>query len=309
MDQIQKATMQKKKSETSITSALGAWIKEIVTNYRIGDAAVNRESSALYAQIMKMQYVKTVNAVLGIDVREWKQEEVTDEIYRRISVIITDKMARKLIDGTAWTTDTASKWASRVTQLAIVNNWTEAEADAALRNYLKSQRLTIATSDAQWLVETTRNTAVVQIIDPLGNSIEQVANLIDMGDYNAARRLSRQVMKLAKLPISDTQGEVLNYVNDARERLMTPGVQGEIVSNLRRRAAELGSDEKMWLTMGDGKVRKDHAAASGQRKPIEQPFVVGGYQLQYPGDASLGASLSEIINCRCVTRYGKKKAA
>lgn len=56
---------------------------------------------------------------------------------------------------------------------------------------------------------------------------------------------------------------------------------------------------KIWVTMGDSLVRDAHLAADGQERPMNKPFNVGGDLLRVPGDSSLGASLSNIINCRC----------
>ena len=37
---------------------------------------------------------------------------------------------------------------------------------------------------------------------------------------------------------------------------------------------------------------------------FNEPFVsVSGSQLLYPGDKSLGASLREIVHCRCKAQY------
>lgn len=60
---------------------------------------------------------------------------------------------------------------------------------------------------------------------------------------------------------------------------------------------------KQWMTVGDSRVRAAHAAAHGQTKPIDQPFIVGGEKLMYPGDMTLGASIENVANCRCNVRY------
>jgi hypothetical protein len=56
---------------------------------------------------------------------------------------------------------------------------------------------------------------------------------------------------------------------------------------------------KTWVTVMDNRVRPAHVLAEGQRVPLTQPFTVGGELLMHPGDSSLGATLGNIINCRC----------
>jgi len=57
--------------------------------------------------------------------------------------------------------------------------------------------------------------------------------------------------------------------------------------------------EKIWVTMGDDKVRPSHADADFQIVDVGESFEVGGYSMDYPGDSTHGAPLDEIINCRC----------
>jgi F like protein len=55
--------------------------------------------------------------------------------------------------------------------------------------------------------------------------------------------------------------------------------------------------EKLWLATDDSRTRPHHREAEGQRVPVGQPFVVGGHELQFPGDPSGPAA--EVIQCRC----------
>lgn len=61
--------------------------------------------------------------------------------------------------------------------------------------------------------------------------------------------------------------------------------------------------DKEWHTVGDERVRRAHADADFQKRKSIEPFTVGGESLQYPGDTSLGASLGNVINCRCAAIY------
>ena len=61
---------------------------------------------------------------------------------------------------------------------------------------------------------------------------------------------------------------------------------------------------KVWLSTQDDRTRDLHLAVDGQKVPnLETPFNVGGDEMQYPGDSSMGAAASNTINCRCTVIY------
>ena len=64
-------------------------------------------------------------------------------------------------------------------------------------------------------------------------------------------------------------------------------------------AVENGATTKTWHTERDKRVRPTHKEAELQTVPIWEPFIVGGAELMFPGDDSLGAPDEELSNCRC----------
>ncbi len=66
---------------------------------------------------------------------------------------------------------------------------------------------------------------------------------------------------------------------------------------------------KIWLCADDEKVRDTHGFDGGAAEtygpgggiPMDEPFLVGDSELQYPGDPDGAAS--EVINCRCALSY------
>lgn len=63
-------------------------------------------------------------------------------------------------------------------------------------------------------------------------------------------------------------------------------------------AEETGEElERVWLATDDNRTRHTHNEADGQRQPLGRPFIVGGFELRFPGDP-LGPP-QEIIQCRC----------
>jgi len=80
-------------------------------------------------------------------------------------------------------------------------------------------------------------------------------------------------------------------------------------------AAEYGSQEaarssgltlkKVWLSTNDKHTRPDHVKADGQEVDMDEPFIVGGEKLLYPGDPA--GSAKNIISCRCTHYYRRVK--
>lgn len=56
--------------------------------------------------------------------------------------------------------------------------------------------------------------------------------------------------------------------------------------------------EKQWVTRHDDRVRDTHRRADGQRVPVDQPFIIGGFPMMYPGEKT--AEFGQTVNCRCV---------
>lgn len=57
---------------------------------------------------------------------------------------------------------------------------------------------------------------------------------------------------------------------------------------------------KQWQATHDERTRETHADKDGETIPLDDLFVFpDGTKLLYPADDTHGASLSEIINCRC----------
>ena len=68
-------------------------------------------------------------------------------------------------------------------------------------------------------------------------------------------------------------------------------------------AIQNGATTKTWKTERDNRVRETHKEAEGQTVAIWKPFIVGGWELMFPGDDSLGAPDEELSNCRCHGSY------
>ena len=67
-------------------------------------------------------------------------------------------------------------------------------------------------------------------------------------------------------------------------------------------AEEMGIEvKKKWLATLDNRTRDTHQALDGQEQPIDEPFVVDGMKIDYPGDPLAPPEL--VYNCRCTLTY------
>lgn len=66
---------------------------------------------------------------------------------------------------------------------------------------------------------------------------------------------------------------------------------------------------QIWHNVGDNRVRGapnnprysayDHWTCEGQERSVDQPFLISGEMLRFPGDSALGATIGNLVNCRC----------
>lgn len=67
------------------------------------------------------------------------------------------------------------------------------------------------------------------------------------------------------------------------------------------RAAGLGIPlVQEWIATLDMRTRDTHRAADGQQVEVGEPFIVGGSEMEYPGDPA--GDPAEVYNCRCMVR-------
>lgn len=96
------------------------------------------------------------------------------------------------------------------------------------------------------------------------------------------------------------------YLSDDRARLLGEEEANTIFNGVDfQKAKKLGYKYKTWITMRDNRVRHTHALVDDRTIPIDDLFLVGNSYMRFCRDSSYGASMREIANCRCVTKYYK----
>lgn len=122
-----------------------------------------------------------------------------------------------------------------------------------------------------------------------------------VGPDEAARRIRRRMPEINRSRAKRIARTELNSTANA-------GTHSGVVEAGRELGVEM---EKVWYASPDGpesaggRVRDSHWAIHEKGVDINEPFNVGGYPMQHPGE--FGAPASEVINCRCTTLYEVKE--
>lgn len=117
-----------------------------------------------------------------------------------------------------------------------------------------------------------------------------------LGQRNLAGQFKSRVPTIAQ-----TETQAAAETAKSLEAKVSSGKQ--VIPNQPNVVDESKRIVKKWIAVIDKRTRHNHAAANGQEVNEEDPFNVGGEKLMYPGDSSLGASLANIIMCRCNAIY------
>lgn len=132
---------------------------------------------------------------------------------------------------------------------------------------------------------------VVQISDSLKATIAEIVR------RGLAEGQSTEVV--AQAIVEATSGEM--SMGRARRIARTETHTAAQVGQYGAARASPFKFRKTWLATEDQRTREDHAAANGQQVDLDEPFVVGGEELMFPGDPN--GSPGNVINCRCVCIY------
>lgn len=100
--------------------------------------------------------------------------------------------------------------------------------------------------------------------------------------------------------IASTMGETNHKATIRYARTAVTGAQNGGRQDAYRRAEALGIEmEREWVATLDNRTRHEHRILDGQKRAIDAPFEVDGYEIMYPGDPAAEGFL--IWNCRCTT--------
>ena len=117
---------------------------------------------------------------------------------------------------------------------------------------------------------------------------------------------NRTLANRAKLMLDQKISGRLNTISATETQNPAENAKQTEIDYLNHHDAEIDDEkiterkqQKEWVAILDNVTRIGHAEADGQVVPIDEPYEVEGEQLMYPGDMSLGASIDNVINCRC----------
>lgn len=125
-------------------------------------------------------------------------------------------------------------------------------------------------------------------------NVAQLASIVALGLSVAEFKSQLKITYKARVPmISQTS---IQAAAESTKDVNINVIDTELKNNLGAQAKLV---TKTWNTKLDGLERPSHNEAHGQTVKASQPFVVKNQLLKHPGDTSLGASLDNVINCRC----------
>lgn len=150
--------------------------------------------------------------------------------------------------------------------------------------------------DAYWYEDDTASTLVTEY----KSFVEQLD--IPLTAYFAAMHIDTTVSNIVNATMRHLDDPY--YFSNDRARLIAENEANSIWNDSEYEEAILsGKTRKRWSAIIDKATRETHLEVNGADVPIDQPFEVGGFFMQFPRDDSYGADAGEIVNCRCSVIY------
>ena len=120
------------------------------------------------------------------------------------------------------------------------------------------------------------------------NLMAQISEALELGE--TPRQIKNRILEVCE--------GVYENMDKARATLIARNESMQSVNTGTFITAQAeGVKTKEFLATPDSRTRDAHAEADGQVVGINEPFIVGGEELMYPGDPS--GSAENTISCRC----------
>jgi hypothetical protein len=147
---------------------------------------------------------------------------------------------------------------------------------------------------------TASNPLVRRLLDEFGLQITQVTDGERRRIVEAARTAYAEGLSIPNAAAAIMESVAATEVRATMiaRTMLVGAANGASLAAVRMAGA---ASTKTWLSTSDGRTRPDHIEANGQTVPIDKPFQIGGYAMQYPGDPS--GPPDETCNCRCTLVY------
>jgi hypothetical protein len=287
----------------------------------------NKELAKLEQRISSV-YKEAADEMQGEVTAYFKAFEERDEAQKNLIGTI--------VNGKEYTESDYQQW--RMTQIARGERY-EAMRDKLAERYTKANEMAIAyaNDDMAKIYALNHAYTIQNVVDSADGALDgidwtlfdeqTVKRLIKeqpdiMPYYPKAKAVARGIdLDFGKKQITKTvtsgilQGNSVNKIaKDLMDSVTTMNRTSAVraartaiteAENAGRQAAAEQLEEKgvilqkRWVATHDSRTREAHLEADGQTVDNDKPFIVGGEELMYPGDKSLGASGWNIYNCRC----------
>jgi len=155
------------------------------------------------------------------------------------------------------------------------------------------------------------NTTQKQINESIILGLKEESDSLVPGQSPSRRNAAANAGIILKRKLNGRNTGIANTeVNNIAERAK----QTESTLLLTKPNVDVPPVKKEWVTTGRETVRRppdskfNHVAADGQKVNLDETFTVSGQSLLVPSDTSNGASLGNVINCRCASVVDEKSA-
>jgi uncharacterized protein YjiS (DUF1127 family) len=165
--------------------------------------------------------------------------------------------------------------------------------DARMNNHIASRAIESAA-----IITQTTNKDVFQSISNAQSQATNQGRIFTQQELASQSRLElrrKNNARLNTIAITETQ----NPAETSKQNEFSLLIAHKAVIAGVAIASALVNKKKQWVTILDNVTREAHAEADSQIVDVNDPYIVNGQSLMLPGDMSLGATIDNIINCRC----------